>query len=211
MLTILIADDHALFRGGLRRILEDALAPCRIEEVETAADAMTLIEKRDFSLLLLDISMPGRSGLDIIRDLRSRRPHLPILILSMHSEVEFAAHALKEGANGYITKNTDPEQLLGAVRLVLAGKSYVNPEYAAQLAVDLARGRDGRPHDALSARELEVLRGLVEGRSLSLIAADLHLSVKTVSTYRGRILEKMRMESNADLVRYAARHALFSP
>lgn len=208
MLRVLIADDHAMFRAGLRRILEESLSPCEIGEASSAGEVLALLKKQTWSLLLLDISMPGRSGLDVVKDVKALHPRLPVLIVSMHSESQFATHALKAGADGYVTKDKATEELIRAIRKVLAGSRYVSPDFAERLADELASGRQGLPHESLSGRELEVLRWIAAGKAVSEIAAGLHLSVKTVSTYRTRILEKMRMSTNAELMHYAMQHGL---
>jgi DNA-binding NarL/FixJ family response regulator len=209
MLDFLLVDDHALFRSGLRHIIEDAFKDARVEEAGGAAEALERVARGVWSLVLLDISMPGRSGLDILRDLKALHSGMPVLVLSMHSEIDFVARALQEGAAGYITKDKAPEQLLAAVRKILDGGRYVDPAIAESLAVELSRGDAGPPHHGLSPREVEVFRGLVKGVSLTGIAESMNLSVKTVSTYRSRLLEKLRVGSNAEMVRYAARHGLF--
>lgn len=211
MMNVLIADDHALLRSGLRRILAEELAATSFGEARDADELIQHIRRGSWDLVLLDISMPGRSGLDALRELRALRPKLPVLVLSMHAEEQFAIRALRAGANGYITKERAPEELIEAARRVLEGRRYVSPSLAEKLAEELASGRDGAPHDALSAREFEVLRLLAGGKSVSDIAEQLSLSAKTVSTYRTRILEKMGLGSNAELAHYALRYGLIPP
>ncbi len=208
-MKVLIVDDHALLRSGLRRILSDELEGIEVGEASTADEMMAQVRVSRWDLVLLDISMPGRSGLDALRDVRALRPRLPVLILSMHSEEQFAIRALKAGAAGYITKERAPEELIGAVKKVLPGGRYVSASLAEKLAEELSAGlSEEMPHERLSARELEVLLGIASGKVVSEIAASLCLSVKTVSTYRARILEKMRMRTNADLMNYAIRRGL---
>jgi DNA-binding NarL/FixJ family response regulator len=208
VLHFLIADDHALVRSGLRRILEDAFAPAVIGEAGDGEEALAELARRPWDLLLLDVSMKGRSGLDILRDVRATQPKLPVLIVSMHSEDEFAVRALRAGANGYITKDRAPEELVDAVARVLRGGRWIGEALLHRLTEELAHGHITAPHEALSPREFEVFRGLAAGRTVSELAQSLTLSVKTISTYRTRILEKMRLSNNAELAQYALRNGL---
>jgi len=208
MLRFLIVDDHALMRSGLRRILEDAFAPATVAEASSADQALAEIARQSFDLVLLDLSLGGRSGLDLLRDLRTTHDRLPVLVVSMHSEDEFAIRALRAGASGYITKNRAPEELVEAVGRVLRGGRWFGDDLLRRVTDDVARGRAVAPHETLSPREFEVFRGLAAGRSVSELAEALALSVKTVSTYRTRILEKMRLSNNAELTQYAIRNGL---
>lgn len=208
MIRLLLADDHALVREGLKRILAAAPDVEVAAEAATGDEALARVKQDDYDLALVDLSMPGLSGLDLIRRLKLEKPRLRILVLSMHGESQYAARALKAGAAGYLTKDSAAAQLLGAIRKVAGGGVHISETAAAQLLAASARTGDVSPHAALSDREFEVFRQLVAGRSLSEIAAALHVSVKTISTHKTRILEKMAMASTAELVRYAVEHRL---
>lgn len=208
MIRLLLADDHALVREGLKRILAAAPDVEVAAEAATGDEALARVKQDDYDLALVDLSMPGLSGLDLIRRLKLEKPRLRILVLSMHGESQYAARALKAGAAGYLTKDSAAAQLLGAIRKVAGGGVHISETAAAQLLAASARTGDASPHAALSDREFEVFRQLVAGRSLSEIAAALHVSVKTISTHKTRILEKMAMASTAELVRYAVEHRL---
>lgn len=207
MIRILLADDHALVREGLKRILT---AAADIEVAAEAADGdevLALVRSSEFDLALLDLSMPGLSGLALIKRLKLEKPRLRILVLSMHGESQYAARALKAGASGYLTKDSAAAQLLGAIRKIAAGGVQISEAAAAQLIGASATG-DSLPHAALSDREYEVLRHIVAGRTITDIADVLNLSVKTVSTHKARILQKLNLAGTADLVRYAIEHGL---
>jgi DNA-binding NarL/FixJ family response regulator len=211
MIRVLLADDHTLVREGLRHLLQ-ATADIRVEgEAATGDEALALAKANDYDLAVLDMSMPGVSGIELIKRLRLERPRLRLLVLSMHGEEQYAVRALKAGASGYVTKDSASAQLVGAIRKVAGGGMHISEAVAAQL-VGAAGGKsasgDALPHSRLSNREFEVFRLLVAGEGPTGIAARLHLSVKTVSTHKTRILEKMRMESTADLVRYAVENKL---
>ena len=208
MISILIADDHAIIRRGLREILTDELGALSWGEAENAQGALEQVRKRNWDLLILDIEMPGRSGIDVLGDLRALRPKLPILVLSVHPEERFAKRALKAGAAGYVNKEEAPAEVVRAVRKVLAGGRYVSPAFAERLAMDLAVETDKPIDELLSDREFEVLHLIASGKTVSQIAEQLSLSVKTISTYRARILEKMGMKTNAELTHYAVRNNL---
>jgi two-component system invasion response regulator UvrY len=207
-MRVLIADDHAVFRRGLRETLAEFFFKVTFGEAKTAQETVELVRRHDWDVVILDISMPGKSGLDVLDDLRRLRPRLPILLLSMHPEEQFARRALKAGAAGYLTKESVPEELKEAVRKVVAGGRYVSATLAEKLAVDLREGADTPLHELLSDREFQVLRMIASGRSVKDIAEELSLSVKTVSTYRSRILEKSGMKTNAELIRYALQSQL---
>jgi two-component system invasion response regulator UvrY len=202
-MRVLIADDHAVFRRGLRETISEAFPKVTFGEAKTAQETLESVRRHDWEILILDISMPGKSGLDILNDLKRLRPKLPILLLSMHPEEQFARRALKSGAAGYLTKESVPEELKVAVRKVVIGGRYVSATLAEKLAVDLREGADRPIHELLSDREFQVLRMIASGKTVKEIAEELSLSVKTVSTYRARILEKTGMKTNAELIRYA--------
>jgi two-component system invasion response regulator UvrY len=203
VISILIADDHAILRRGLKEILADELEGAILDEAGNAQEVLTQVQSRAWDLVILDITMPGRSGLDLLRDLQQLRPKLPVLVLSMHPENQYAKRVLRAGAAGYMNKETAPKELVKAVRKVLAGGRYVSAALAEKLAADLSADAARLPHERLSDREFEVLRMIASGKTASQIAEELHLSVTTVSTYRARILEKMGMTNNAELMRYA--------
>jgi DNA-binding NarL/FixJ family response regulator len=206
-LQILIADDHAIVRTGVRQTLGSALR-AEFHEARDSRAALELARAQRFDLIVIDVSMPGRSGLDILLELRSHQPDVPLLVFSMHSEDQFALRALKAGASGYIAKGTDPQELLRAAQKVLAGGRYVSGSLAETLAELVHSGVPHATHEALSGREFEVLRLIVSGCSGKEIAAELSLSFKTVSTYRTRILAKLGVGSNAELAQYAMREGL---
>jgi two-component system, NarL family, invasion response regulator UvrY len=207
-MRILIADDHAVFRRGLRETLREAFAKATFGEAQTAEETLELVRRSSWDLLILDISMPGKSGLDILDEVKSLRPRLPVLFLSMYPEEQYARRGLKAGAAGYLTKESVPEELKAAVRKVAAGGRYVSVSLAERLAYDLRRRADTPAHELLSDREFQVLRSIGAGKTVKEIADELSLSVKTVSTYRSRILEKTGMRTTADLIRYALQEQL---
>jgi two-component system, NarL family, invasion response regulator UvrY len=207
---ILLVDDHAVVRRGLRELLGEEFPSTEFGEAASGAEALAQIAKRPWGLVILDISLPGRDGLDILKEALALRPGVPIMMLSVHAEDQYAIRALRAGAAGYVTKETAPEDLTAAVRKVLQGGKYVSPRLAEKMVAALAT-RDGGTqllHEALSDRELQVLRMLAVGKSVKEIGADLALSEKTISTYRTRIIGKMNMRSNAELMRYALRAGL---
>jgi len=208
VISILIADDHAIIRRGLREILSDEFGALSWGEAENAQGAFEQVRKRNWDLLILDISMPGRSGIDVLKDLKAVRPKLPILVLSVHPEERFARRALRAGAAGYVNKEEAPAEVVKAVRKILAGGRYVSPAFAEKLAMDLTGDSDKPIDEILSDREFEVLHWIASGKTVSQIAEQLNLSVKTISTYRSRILEKMGMKTNAELTHYAVRNNL---
>ncbi|MBI2752446.1 MAG: response regulator transcription factor [Betaproteobacteria bacterium] len=202
MIRVLIADDHTLVREGLRQLLAATVDIQVAGEAANGDEALALVKANDFDLAVVDLSMPGLSGIDLIKRLKTEKPALRILVLSMHGEQQYAARALKAGASGYVTKDSASEQLVAAVRKVAGGGVQISEAAAAQL-VGAAHAGEAAPHTLLSDREFEIFRLLVAGKGLSEIAAKLHLSVKTVSTHKTRLLHKMGMESTVDLVRYA--------
>jgi DNA-binding NarL/FixJ family response regulator len=200
---ILIADDHAVVRRGLRDILAEALPGAHFSEAGRGEEVMSRLAESNFSLLVLDINMPGRSGLEILRDVRSSHPRLSVIILSVQPEDQYAMRCLRAGASAYINKDSAPEELAEATRKILAGGRYINARLADKLVARLDEQVAKPPHELLSDREYEVMRMIAAGVSLTEIADRLYVSVKTVSTYRTRIMEKMKMKNNAELTRYA--------
>jgi two-component system invasion response regulator UvrY len=209
VIKVLLADDHAIVRGGLKEILFRHLEGVDCGEAGNAEQVLAQVRTHQWDLLILDITMPGRSGLDILADLKLLRPGLPVLVLSMLPEDQFAKPVLRAGAWGYLKKESAPEELIQAVRKVLAGGRYVSPSLAERFARDLQQDTTDRPpHEALSQREFEILVMIGSGKAMGQIAGELHLSGTTVSTYRARILEKLNMTTTADLIRYALRNRL---
>jgi two-component system, NarL family, invasion response regulator UvrY len=207
-LKILLADDHAVVRFGLKRILAEEYPRAVFGEARNAQEALELLWKEKWDVVVLDITMPGRSGLEVLREMRKSCPKLPVLVLSMHPESQFAVRVLKQGASGYITKESAPEDLAAAIQKILAGGRYVSPVLAQTLVARLSSNTHKPPQELLSDREFHVLCLIASGKLISQIARELSLSVKTISTYRTRILEKMGMSSNAELMRYAMQHHL---
>jgi two-component system invasion response regulator UvrY len=210
MIRVLIADDHSIFRIGLKRTLESA--PDMVLAGEAATGEETLVKARQSNpnVVLLDVSMPGRGGVETAQELKRVNPRVRVLMLTMHPEDQYAVLCLKLGADGYITKDVPPEVLLEAVRKVASGRKYVSSNLAERLATDLSGSGDRPAHELLSSREFEVMRKIAAGRTTGEIAAELHLSVKTVSTYRSRVLQKMNLKTNADIMHYAFRAGLES-
>jgi len=208
MIRVAIADDHAVVRQGLRHIIGETPELSLVGEAATGAETLELARTVECDVLVLDMSMPGPGGLDILRELRALRPGLAILVLSMYPEDQFAVRLLRGGADGYLNKESAPDELVGAIRKVATGGKYVSAALAEKLAQALHTGGDALPHESLSDREFQVLRLIAAGRTASEIAAQLSLSVKTISTYRARLLAKMNMSTNADLMRYALDHGL---
>jgi two-component system, NarL family, invasion response regulator UvrY len=206
-MKILLADDHAVVRHGLKQILTDAFKRATYGEARNAQEAIDLDWQQDWDVVVLDITMPGRSGLDVLREIKQSKPRLPVLVLSMHPENQFAGRVLKCGASGYMTKESAPDELVGAVKKVLAGGRYVSNALAENLAASLSASQKA-PQEKLSDREFQVLRLIASGKMVTDIARDLSLSVKTISTHRARILEKMGMKNNAELMHYAMQHRL---
>jgi two-component system, NarL family, invasion response regulator UvrY len=209
-IRIFIADDHPIVRQGLRRIVEEDPGMAIAGEAGDAAAVLAALQSTAADLVLLDVSMPGGPFLETLKELRTRHPTVRVLALSVHPEDQWAVRALRAGASGYLTKDHSPDQLLEAIRRVYRGGKYVSPTLAERLAEQLDGGAERAPHELLSDREFEVMRRLGNGLTITQIASELALSAKTVSTYRARILEKMAVESNADLVRYAARYGLIA-
>ncbi|HSB53672.1 MAG TPA: response regulator transcription factor [Gemmatimonadales bacterium] len=208
MIRLLIADDHPIVREGLRRIAADQPGITVVAEAQTADEALARMSQAPVDVMLLDVSMPGPGFIEVLQQVRRDHPTVKVLVLSVHPEDQWAVRALRAGAAGYLTKDHSPEQLIEAIRRVYRGSKYVTAALAEKLATGLEAGGGVTPHETLSDREYEVLRGLGAGLSVKDIAARLNLSSKTVSTYRSRILEKMQLRTNADLVRYVRDHAL---
>jgi DNA-binding NarL/FixJ family response regulator len=207
-LHILIVDDHAILRAGLKRILEDEFAGVTTGEAGSADEAMSCLAAQRWDAVVLDISLPGRSGLDVLPEIRRDHPQVKVIVLSSFGDPQFAVRSLREGAAAFLTKERAARELIEAIRTVLAGKRFVGAELAQQLAALVASDAPESPHAALSAREFEVFRLIASAKSVTEIGEELGLSAKTVSTYRARILEKMAMSSNAELMQYAIRHGL---
>jgi DNA-binding NarL/FixJ family response regulator len=208
MIRLLIADDHPVVREGLRRIIAEQPGMMTAGEAATGDEVLEKVRALTIDVLLMDISMPGQGFLDVLRQLREEHPRVRVLVLSMHPEEQYAVRALRAGAAGYLTKDHSPEQLVEAIGKVMRGGRFVTPSLAEKLAHDLGANTDRPVHELLSDREYEVLCLLGSGRSIKEAAARLGLSPKTASTYRVRLLEKMRLSTNADLVRYASQHGL---
>lgn len=208
MKKILLVDDHEVLRDGVKRIFDKQPGTATFGEASTIQDVLRLVREQDWDVVVLDISLGDRSGLEVLKELKQIRPRLPVLILSMHSEEQFARRALKAGASGYITKDSPRAELVAAVNKVMSGGRYISPAVAEKLIFDLQLGTDRPRHEALSDREFEVLRLIASGKTVSEIASMLSLSDSTISTYRARILEKMRMKTNAELTHYAIHKSL---
>jgi two-component system, NarL family, invasion response regulator UvrY len=208
MKKILIVDDHEVVREGVKRIFNVEHDTTIFGEASAAADALRLVREQDWDVVVLDLSLGGKSGLELLREMKQIRPKLPVLILSMHTEEQYARRAFKAGAAGYVTKDSPRAELAEAVNSVAAGGKYVTRALAEKLIVDLERGSDRPPHETLSDREFEVMRLLASGKTVTEIAVMLSLSDKTISTYRARVLEKIGIQTNADLVRYAIQNKL---
>jgi len=209
MIKVLISDDHAALRTGVKEILVRGLPEVDCGEAANAEQILAEVRKRKWDLLILDLNLPGRSGLEVLSELKRFHPDLPVLVLSMHSEEQYGKRLLRAGASGYLNKGVVPDELIKAVHKVLAGGRYVSPLLAEKLALDLNTDLGGRPpHETLSEREFEVLRLIVSGKTVSEIADTIHLGVTTVSTYRARILLKMHLTTTAELIRYGVENRL---
>jgi DNA-binding NarL/FixJ family response regulator len=207
-LRVLVVDDHPVVRRGLIQTLTEAFPGAQLGEAANAQEAIDQIWNREWDVVVLDVSMPGRSGLDVLKEVRQERQKLPVLVLSMYPEDEFALRVLQNGAAGYLTKQTAPAELVAAVRKVLSGGRYISVSVAEKLAEHLDRDIEKAPHHLLSDREYQVMCMLASGKTVKEIGAELSLSIKTISTYRSRILEKMLIKNNAELMRYAVEHEL---
>lgn len=209
MIKILVADDHAIVRQGLKQIVADTSDMVVAGEAVDGQEVLDQVRKEGWDLILLDISMPGRGGIDILKELKTERPKLPVLILSMYPEEQYAIRALKAGAAGYLTKESAPEELIEAIRKVSRGSKYISASLAESLASHVGTtNAEKPPHETLSDREYQVMLMIASGKTVSEIAAELSLSVKTISTNRVRALRKMGMKTNAELTYYAIKHGL---
>jgi two-component system, NarL family, invasion response regulator UvrY len=210
MLQVLIADDHAVVRRGIKGIVSEEFDEVEFGEASTASQVLELVHTQRWDILILDITMPGRSGLEVLKEVKHGHPELPVLVLSIHPEDQFAIRTLRAGAAGYMTKENAPEELIKAIRKVVSGGRYVSSSLAEKLVVELAADTKKLPHESLSDREYQVLQMIVSGKTVGAIARDLSLSVKTISTHRTRILEKMRMKNNAELTYYMLSNRLLN-
>lgn len=208
LIKVLIADDHAVVRQGLKQILAETTDMVVGGEAGNTQEVLDKVRRENWDVVVLDITMPGRGGLDIIKELKQERPRSSVLILSMHSEDQFAVRALKAGASGYLSKESAPELLVKAIRKVYSGGRYISASLAEKLAFNLGDDTEGPPHEKLSDREYQVMCMIASGKTVKDIGEELSLSVKTISTYRARILEKMKMKTNAELTHYAIRNQL---
>jgi len=208
MIKILIADDHAIVRRGLKQILEDTPNIVVADEASTGKEVLEKISEKEYDVVVLDISLPDKSGLDILKQLKSQKPKLPVLVLSIYPEEQYAERVLKIGASGYLTKESAPEELITAIKKVSVGGKYITASLAEKLAFNLDEKTEKLLYETLSDREFQVMCLISSGKTQKEIAAELSLSIKTISTYRYRILEKMRMKSNAELTRYAMENKL---
>jgi DNA-binding NarL/FixJ family response regulator len=208
MIRIVVADDHPIVREGLKQLLSAAGDLAVVGEAQNGHEVLERVRALDFDVLLLDMSMPGRSGIELIKQVRAEKPKLRVLVLSMHEEEQYAVRAIKAGASGYLTKESATAQLVSAIRKVASGGAFITDSVAQQLALGAMPQTEGPPHGALSDREFQVFRELVSGKGVTEIAAELNLSVKTVSTHKARIMQKMNMSNPAELIRYAIHHRL---
>lgn len=207
-MNVLIIDDHAVVRRGVAQILTDAFPRLVIGEADSGQNALKAVGKQRWDLVILDINLPDRKGLDVLQEIKEMNPALPVMVLSLHPEEQYALRAMKAGASAYLTKQSAPDELVKAVKQVLSGRMYVGAALAEQLASTLSKNPTGPSHQSLSDREFEVLRLLAQGQSVKSISHILGLSTKTVSTYRARLLDKLQLKTTADLIRYALDHHL---
>jgi two-component system, NarL family, invasion response regulator UvrY len=208
MIKVLIADDHTIVRKGLKQILSEGMSSIQFGEASNANEAISLLKKQKFDIIILDVSMPGKSGLDLLKDIKVSNPKLPVLVLSMHPEDQYAFRVIKAGAQGYMTKDSAPEELVSAVTKILKGGKYVSAALSEQLLSILQEPQPKESYQLLSDREFEVLKLIASGNTVSETAEKLSISVKTVSTYRTRILDKLHFSTNAELTRYAIQEKL---
>lgn len=208
MIKILVADDHAIVREGLKGIISETIDLQVTAEAGSGQEVLDLVGKDKFDVILLDITLPGRNGLDILKQLKNENPDTHVLILSVYPEEQYAVRAIKAGAAGYLSKAGAPEELVKAIRRVALGRKYISASVAEELALEMESGFEKLPHEKLSDREFEIMQQIAGGNTVSKIAQDMLLSVKTVSTYRSRILKKMNLKTNADMTLYAVKHGL---
>jgi two-component system, NarL family, invasion response regulator UvrY len=206
--TILIVEDHPIYQQGLSQFLAEEFPYSQSVQVSTGGEAMAKFRSQAWSLIILDLSLPDRSGLDVLKEMKENQPTIPVVVLTLHSEDRYAVRAFRAGADGYVTKDSSPRLFGEAIRKVINGGKYVSASMAEKLAVNLFRRDDHPPHDALSDREFQVLGLLAQGKTASAIATELHLSINTVSTYRARLLEKLNLQSTAELIAYAVQNRL---
>jgi two-component system, NarL family, invasion response regulator UvrY len=208
MIRIALVDDHAMVRAGLRQFFSDHIDLQVVAEASNGREAMQLARGEEIDVMVMDISMPDQSGVDVLKAIKLRWPELPVLILSSFPEAHYATTLLRQGASGYLNKDCDPQDIVGAIRTVYRGRKYISPGVAELLADGLGGAAEGPPHEQLSDRELQVFLRLAQGEAVGQIAVSMSLSVKTVSTYRTRVMEKMKLESNSDLTYYALKNGL---
>ena len=208
MIKIIIADDHPIVRAGMKQIISEASDLLVADEASDGHKLLNKIREENFDVVVLDITMPHMDGMDVLKQLKIEKPKLPVIVLSIHPEDQYALRVLKAGASGYVTKASAPDELINAIRKVFRGGKYISPSIAEKLAFQLNADFKEMPHEALSDREYQVLCMLASGKTVTEIADELALSVKTVSTYRARILEKMDMKNNAELIHYAVQNKL---
>lgn len=208
MIKILVADDHPIVRQGFKQILSEYPDMTVADEAGNGKEVLSKVAKKEYDIVLLDISMPGRNGLDILKELKTKKPKLPVLVLSIYPEDQYAVRVLKLGASGYLTKESVPEELVAAIRKVARGRKYVSSYLAEKLASDLEINAEKPLHEILSDREYQVMFMIASGKRLKEISEELSLSIKTISTYRSRIMDKMKMKNNAELIRYALQNSL---
>jgi DNA-binding NarL/FixJ family response regulator len=211
ILRILVGDDHPLFRKGLKDLLDEAFAPAEVAEAESGADMLALVQQGDWDIAIMDITMPGKSGPELLQGLKEARPTLPVLVMSTHPEDLFSVRMFRAGASGYMTKAAAADKVVEAIRTILSGHKYISHYAAEQLVATVERDSKRLPHELLSDREFQVLCMLASGLNLRQIGEQLCVSANTVSTYRARILEKMNLKSNAELTRYAIQYSLIAP
>ena len=210
MINVLIADDHPIVRKGIKQLVNDAFSPAEVDEVGTSQDVLDMVSRKSFDVVLLDLRLPGIGGLEVLKTLRKGWPGLPVLVITIHSEEQYAIQAFRAGASGYLTKESAPDQLIAAITVLTKGKKYITPSLAERLASFAEVGGAKIPHLGLSNREYQVMCAIASGQTLTDIARELSLSVKTIGTYRHRLMIKMNMSKNSELVRYAIDNHLIS-
>jgi DNA-binding NarL/FixJ family response regulator len=208
VIRVLVADDHAIVRRGIRQILDETNDIVAAGEASSASELWSLLEQGRYHAVILDVNLPGRSGLELLDDLKRQHPELPVLILTVYSEDQYAVRALRAGASGFLTKESAPEKLIDAIRKIVQGGRFITAAVAESLASSVARGGEGPPHEALSNREFQILKLIASGKTVSQIGRELSLSIKTISTHRTRILKKMNLKTNSELTTYAIRNGL---